>query len=47
MLNNVRIHARRIKLDLDSKSIEIDPKHFDPTCIKSCVDTDHDYTQGK
>ena len=33
MINNVRIRARREKLDLDSKSIQIDPKHFDTTFI--------------
>ena len=33
MINNVRIRARRKKLGLDSKSIQIDPKHFDTTFI--------------
>ena len=28
MINNVRIRARRRKLELDSKSISIDPKTF-------------------
>ena len=47
IINDVRIRARREKLDLDSKSIQIDPKNFDTTFIKSYVDTDDNYTQGK
>ena len=47
MINNVRIRVRRKKLDLDSKSIEIDPKHFDTTFIKLYVDTNDNYTQGE
>ena len=39
MINNVRIRTRRIKLQLDSKRIRIDPKHFDSSFIKSYVNT--------
>ena len=39
MTNNVRIRARRRKLELDSKRIRIDPKHFDSSFIKSYVNT--------
>ena len=35
MINNVRIRARKKKLELDSVNIEIDPKHFDPKFITS------------
>ena len=47
MINNVRIRTRREKLNLDSKGIQIDPKYFDTTFIKSYVDTDDNYTQDK
>ena len=47
MINNVRIRARRKKLDLDSKIIQIDPKTFDTTFIKSFVNTDDNNMQGK
>ena len=35
------------KLDLDSRSIPIDTKHFDASFVKSYVDTDDNYTEGK
>ena len=35
MINNVRIRARKKKLELDSVNIEIDPKHFDQKIITS------------
>ena len=44
IMNNIRIRAGRKKLDLDCKSIQIDPKHFDTTFIKSYVHTDDKYT---
>ena len=47
MINNVRKRARRRKLELDSKSIRIDPKHFDSSLIKSCVSSADNYTEGK
>ena len=47
MINNVRIRARRRKLKLDSKSIRIDPKHFDSSSIKFYVSTADNYTEGK
>ena len=47
MINNVRIRARRRKLELDSKRIRIDPKHFDSSFIKSYVSTPDNYTEGK
>ena len=47
MINNVCIRARRRKLELDSKSIRIDPKHFDSSFIKSYVSTADNYTEGK
>ena len=34
MINNVRIRARKKRLELDDSYIEIDPKHFD--MIKLC-----------
>ena len=47
MINNVRIRARRRKLELDSKSIRIDQKHFDSSFIKSYVSSVDNYTEGK
>ena len=47
MINNVRIHTRRKNLDLDSNSIKIDPKYFEPTVIESYGDADDNYTQGE
>ena len=47
MIDNVRIRARRRKLELDSKSIRIDPKHFDSSFIKSYVNSVDNYTEGK
>ena len=47
MINNVRARVYRKKLDLGSRNIHIDPKHFDTSFIKSYVDTDDDYTEGK
>jgi len=47
MINNVRIRARRRKLELDSKRIRIDPKHFGSSFIKSYVSTVDNYTEGK
>ena len=47
MINNVLIRARRRKLELDSNSIRIDPKHFDSSFIKSYASTVDDYTEGK
>ena len=47
IIRNVRLRARREKLELDSKNIQIDPKHFDSTFINSYVDTVDNYTQGK
>ena len=46
MIKNVRYRARKEKLGLDSKNIQIDPKHFDSTFINSYVDTANNYTQG-
>ena len=47
MINNVRIRACRRKLELDSKRIRIDPKHFGSSFIKSYVSTVDNYTEGK
>ena len=47
MINIVRIRTRRRKLELDSKSIRIDPKHFNSSFIKSYVSTANNYTEGK
>ena len=47
MINNVRIRARRRKLELDSKSIRIDPKMFDSSFIKFYVSTANNYTEDK
>ena len=47
MINNIRIRARRRKLELDSKRIRIDPKHFDSSFIKSYVNSADNYTEGK
>ena len=46
MINNVRLRARRKKLELDSYNIQLDPKHFDSTFINSYVDTANNYTLG-
>ena len=45
MINNVRISARKKKLEMDSANIEIDPKHFDPTFITSYVYIANKYSQ--
>ena len=47
MIDNVRLHPRRKKLELDSNNIQIDLKHFDSTFINSYVDTVDNYIQGK
>ena len=47
MINNVRIRARKRKLELDYNSIRIDPKNFDSSFIKSYVITTNNYTEGK
>ena len=47
VINNVRLRTRRKKSELDSKNIQIDPKHFDSTFLNSFVDTANNYTQGK
>ena len=47
MINNVRLRARRKKLELDSNNIQIDSKHFDSMFVKSYVDTADNYTRGK
>ena len=48
IINNVRLRARREKVELGSKNIQIDPKHFiDSTFINSYVDAVDNYTQGK
>ena len=47
MINNVSICARRKKLELDSKRIRIDPKHFDSSFIKFYISTVVNYTEGK
>ena len=47
MINNVRIRARKKKLEMDSANIEIDPKHFDPTFITSYVYIANKYSQDK
>ena len=43
MINNVRIRARRRKLELESKSIRIDPIMFDSSFIKFYVSTANNY----
>ena len=35
MINNVRMCARKKKLELEFANIEINPKHFDPMFIPS------------
>ena len=47
MINNVRIRARRRKLELDSKRIRIYPKNLDSSFIKSYVSTADKYTEDK
>ena len=47
MINNVRIRARRRKLEFDSKSIRIDPIMFDSSFIKFYVSTANNYTEDK
>ena len=47
MINIVRIRARKKKLDLDSRNIHIDTKHFDTSFIKLYIYTDDNYTEDK
>ena len=39
MINNVRICARKKKLELENADIEIDPKYFDSSFITTYQDT--------
>ena len=47
MINNVRIRARKKRLELDDKNIEIDPKHFDTSFIVAHKDTSSNNTKDK
>ena len=47
MINNVRIRARKNRLELDYANIDIDPKYFDTTYITSYQDTADNYSKGK
>ena len=47
MINNVRIRARRWKLELQSADIEIYPKHFNTSFIMTYKETSNNYTEGK
>ena len=47
MINNIRIRARRRKLELDSKRIRNYPKNHDSSFIKTCVSNADNYTEGK
>ena len=47
MINNVRIRARKKRLELENAGIEIDSKHFDTSFITSYRDTSVHYTEGK
>ena len=47
MINNIRIHSRKKRLELDIVDIEIDLKHFDTLFITTYRDTSDNYTEGK
>ena len=47
MINNVRIRARKKRLELENAGIEIDSKHFDTSFITSYRDTYNNYTEDK
>lgn len=47
MINNVRISARKKRLELDSANIDIDPKHFDTSFIDEYNGTVDNYSEGK
>ena len=47
MINNVRIYARKRKLELDNAKIEINHKYFDTSFITEYKDTVDDYTKDK
>ena len=47
MINNVRIRARKKKLELDILNIVIEPKHFDTILIIDFKVMANNYTEGK
>ena len=47
MINNVRIRARKKKLELDDSNIEIDPNYFDTSFISTYRDTSDNFTKDK
>ena len=47
MINNVRIRARKKRLNLENADIEIDPKHVDTSFITTYRDTSDNHIEGK
>ena len=47
MINDVRIRARKKKLELANADIVIDPKHFDTSFITTYRDTSGNYAEDK
>ena len=45
MINDVRIHSRKKRLELDIVDIEIDLKHFDTLFITTYRDTSDNYSE--
>ena len=46
MVYNVRLRARRRKLELDTSNIEILAHHFDPSFIKNYKSNSYNYSKG-
>ena len=47
MINNIRIHARKKKIELENADIEIGHKDFDTSFIMTYRDISNNYTEGK
>ena len=47
MINNVNIHVRKKKIELDSDNIEIDPKYFNTSFITEYRAISNNYSKGK
>ena len=47
MVYNIRLRARRRKLELDAGNIEILAHHFDPSCINNYKSNSDNYSKGE
>ena len=47
MIYNIRLRARRRKLELDAGNIEILAHHFDPSFIKNYKSNSDNYSKGE